>query len=636
MDFFNTADFNLEKYLKESYGSVDVLIDRAKKGELFSQIELGIAYGEGVQGFVEKDTEKAIGWLDTAVTNGCIFPSVIQRLGQLLDETAEPRNQRKAYDLYHKAALLGSTPAQLNLAEMYRCGLEGVVNEDIKEAFEWYKKAAGESTVEYSSETGGIGLLLAGTVNRIENAFSNSRQTALSSLFKHYLEGNCPEGRPQPTKAVYYLTKAAELGDTKAQRELGEICLTGSCEQIKDLKKARRWLEKASSSGDVRANQLLQQCGKDEDVLHDAPDISEEAIEQCHAIQEEKCKERADANRHPFAIYKPVAFSEEMLQKYLWSPTARTYLHAYKLVKEGLEILCKSDFTDEKGITLIAHGYLTEFSVLQAFPHMQNDLLPNIIQLCEKTLIKNPCFFEGLLLTIALHGLKLGESFEKITQDNRRIKMSIVNLINLIKKAEPNSLPSEDQYEFDKSYSSWLHVLYNYLAAIYCVDGLHEFSAEFFTTSLECCPSNFEAKRGIGFSLMQLYISKNSSEKLEFSSLNIKIQSVSFPRVLTWTKEELRKNAVKMLKEYLEEAPSCSRWYPNVCYYLANIASQSLEKNLQEFRMYFEMGQNAEENRLPFFQPVDLPIKDSMIPLYQLFANVQPPAHCGNKSLSKS
>ena len=48
---------------------------------------------------MEKDTEKAIGWLDTAVQNGCTLSSVMQELGQLLDFTGEPHNQRKAYDL---------------------------------------------------------------------------------------------------------------------------------------------------------------------------------------------------------------------------------------------------------------------------------------------------------------------------------------------------------------------------------------------------------------------------------------------------------------------------------------------------------------------------------------------------------
>ena len=256
MEFFNAEDFDLKSHFKESYGSVDFLIARAKKGEVRCQIHLGAAYATGIEGFVEKDTKKAIGWLDTAVQNGCIIPSVMKELGQLLDFTGEPHNQRKAYDLYQKAARLGSTSAQLNLAEMYRCGVEGVVDEDIKEAFEWYKKAAGESTIEDTTEMGSLGLLIAGTMNKIENSHDDLRQIALTSLYKYYLLGDCPEGKPQPTKAVHYLTRAAELGNTEAQRKLGQIYLEGSCEQIRDLRKAKRWLEKASASGDVEAKEV--------------------------------------------------------------------------------------------------------------------------------------------------------------------------------------------------------------------------------------------------------------------------------------------------------------------------------------------------------------------------------------------
>ena len=211
---------------------------------------------------MEKDTEKAIGWLDTAVQNGCTLSSVMQELGQLLDFTGEPHNQRKAYDLYHKAARLGSTPAQLNLAEMYRCGVEGVVNMDIKEAFEWYRKAAGETTIEYGTELESLSLPVFGTMNKILNSVDDSRQKALTSLYKYYLIGDCPEGKPQPTKTVHYLTRAAELGNTEAQLKLGQIYLDGRCEQIRDLRKAKRWLEKASVSSYVGAKEvgLIWQC----------------------------------------------------------------------------------------------------------------------------------------------------------------------------------------------------------------------------------------------------------------------------------------------------------------------------------------------------------------------------------------
>ena len=256
MSFNPKAGVNLEKYYKDSYGLIESLISLAKSGNISAQEDLGTAYSEGVENFVEKDVEKAIGWLNSAVDNGYVLPFTFTRLGALLDGKGTPHYQRKAYEMYQRGAKLGCAQSQLNLAEMYRCGVEGVVNEDIKEAFEWYKKAADESEVEATVGYGGIDRYIVGTMRRVGNGPSETRLDALRLLHKYYLEGDCPEGRPQPTKAVYYLTKAAELGDTEAQLKLGQIYLTGNCEQIKDVEKAKRWLGKAAASGDVMASQV--------------------------------------------------------------------------------------------------------------------------------------------------------------------------------------------------------------------------------------------------------------------------------------------------------------------------------------------------------------------------------------------
>ena len=219
-----------------------------------------MAYSEGFGDELPKDTDKAIGCLNTAVERGYKFPSILEKLGELLDLKGTPQYRRKAYEMYHRAAKLGCTTSQLNLAEMYRCGVEGVVNEDVKEAFKWYKKAAGEDASDVYSHLGVLGGLYAGTMKTMENAVCGTKHRALMFLYKYYLEGDCPEGCPQPIKAVYYLTRAAELGNTEAQLNLGQIYLTGSYEQIKDVAKARRWLAKASVSGDARAKQVCNEA----------------------------------------------------------------------------------------------------------------------------------------------------------------------------------------------------------------------------------------------------------------------------------------------------------------------------------------------------------------------------------------
>ena len=352
----------------------------------------------------------------------------------------------------------------------------------------------------------------------------------------------------------------------------------------------------------------------------------------------DKFRQRAEAKLHPFAISQPVAFTEEMLQQYDWSPTARIYLQAFKLVKEGLHILHKSNFTDERGITLIVHGYLTENSILQAFPQILNELLPDILKLCEDILLRNPRFFEGLLMSFALRGYKLVPE-EGCKDDSKRL-MCIMNLIEFIQKTEPNRPPCEEPFQFDKNYSSWLHVLYYYLASIYTISGATEQAAEAFENSLKCCPSYFESKRGLGYSMSELYASKLDSDKKDPSHespkefLRAKIKKPQDREVSTkyksWTAEKVRGTAVKALKEYLEEAPPCYKTYPNVCYYLANIAM--VDCRMPEFRYYFEQGQDAEEKRLPFFDPVNLPLKDIMAPFYQHFVNVKKRERCGNRA----
>ena len=353
----------------------------------------------------------------------------------------------------------------------------------------------------------------------------------------------------------------------------------------------------------------------------------------------EKLRQRDDADKHPFAICQPVAFSEEMLQQYEKSPTARIYLRAYRLVKEGLHILYSSNFTDERGITLIAHGYLTENSIIQAFPQIQTLLLPKILHLCKESLSKNSCFFEGLLLAFALRSYKTMKFSEESYECDTKALICLMNLINFIQKTEPKSHSCEEPFEFNKNYSSWLHVLHYHLATIYTLSNAMEQAAEAFENSIKCCPSYFDAKRGLGYCLMSLYASnmnskgKNPSQKLPkglLRPINWQPHGRDIAKYESWTAEMLRETAVKVIKEYLKEAPTCAKSYPNAHFYLAYIAF--IGGNMDDFRKYFEEGQDAEEKRLPFFNPVDLPLKDMISPFYQLFSNVKERARCGNKS----
>ena len=118
------------KFIRDRYGSVENLISRARSGAWEAQQDLGFSYSEGVEELsIRKDTDKAIGWLTSAVDNGSPYPSAIHQLATLLDvkgrEEGSSVLQRRAYELYHKAAESGCAHSQFNLAEIYRCGVEG-------------------------------------------------------------------------------------------------------------------------------------------------------------------------------------------------------------------------------------------------------------------------------------------------------------------------------------------------------------------------------------------------------------------------------------------------------------------------------------------------------------------------------
>ena len=378
-----------------------------------------------------------------------------------------------------------------------------------------------------------------------------------------------------------------------------------------------------------------------EDKQHTPSEPKPEAVNQSLEIMAEKLKQRSEAKQHPFAITEPTAFSEEMLSEFHWSPTARIYLHAFRLVNQGLEILLKSNFTDERGITLIARGYLTENSILQAFPYIPLSL-PDVFHLCEKSMQNNPSFFEALVVAFAFHFYELLKLSKETHITDQKKVMCITNVIDFIQKAEPNSPPAEDAFRFDQSYSSWLHVLYDHLASLYIIYDNYEAAAEAFENSLKWCPTYFPSKRGLGYCLLVLYTARVNPEKKDsvasekckpFQSEEQITEEREISKYRSWTTEELGDAARERLEEFLVEAPSCWKTYPNVCYYLAELAL--VKSDMKELKRYYERGQDAEEKRLPFLSRVDIPHKDLLSPIYQGLADLPERARCGNKACTK-
>lgn len=248
---------SLKDQIVSTYKSVSNLKAKAEHDKDWeAQLCLSRAYEYGVPELnIEQNLDFAIGWLESSFRNGNDIDHEKCHLGALYDTRGTIPDQRRAFELYLKTARAGVVQAEYNLAEVYRCGIEGVVYKDIEEAFKWFRKAAGEESddVDVDDQINSPALVIKGTFREIGIDF---KIDALKKLNKYYMIGECPEGKPQPIKALYYLKKAAELGDSEAQKDLGLAYLKGESGQPKDLNKATRWLKKAASNGDEEAKEV--------------------------------------------------------------------------------------------------------------------------------------------------------------------------------------------------------------------------------------------------------------------------------------------------------------------------------------------------------------------------------------------
>ena len=388
--------------------------------------------------------------------------------------------------------------------------------------------------------------------------------------------------------------------------------------------------------------QLLEECRKESEdsTANQDRKVNIDHLKQTMDIRREKLLQ--GLSQHPLAVPNPIVVNEEVLSGYPDSPTAQMYLKAYKLMEEGLKLLRSSNYTDSRGLYLFVQGYLTENTILHSFLLSAMER-KEIIGLATRILSTGePTCFEGVVVTYALMPLISMEPEE--SQKLQLAKMETLdNLIHLIQKAEPNSEPQVQLYEFDKCYSSWLYVLFYHQASLYTAEELFVKGAEAFGKSLEVCPSNLEANIGLGYCLFNASMASERDE--DFNKSFQKPEGRGETEKEEWYQQQYQTAAKKMeelhrdtdtwqrikklYEEYLEKSPKCAKKYPNACYHLAQ--SYMLRRNFPKMQEFFKLGQDAEQNRLPFLQPVDIGVKHSL----STFCELIPSARCSNPQCKK-
>lgn len=156
----------------------------------------------------------------------------------------------------------GDAEAQLKLGSMYATGAG--VNQDLKKAARWHRKAAeqGLASAQYQ-----LGLDFAegsGVKPDAIEAAKWFRKAAEQGLVQAQVElGRAYEnGRglsPSAVEAVHWFRKAAELGSAAGKYELGRSYLEGAG-VVKDTVEGLVWLRPAAEQGSALAQYRLGQC----------------------------------------------------------------------------------------------------------------------------------------------------------------------------------------------------------------------------------------------------------------------------------------------------------------------------------------------------------------------------------------
>jgi TPR repeat protein len=136
------------------------------------------------------------------------------------------RNDVTVLDSFHRSAELGYAPAQVVLGYLYETGT--IVAPDPMQAFDWYKRAAGQDDplaqwlVGYLIYTGAVPPR---DLNEASLWFQKS--AAHNDPFGQYLLGRVRLERKDYAGAAMWLQKAALQGLPQAQQQLGLLLLQG-------------------------------------------------------------------------------------------------------------------------------------------------------------------------------------------------------------------------------------------------------------------------------------------------------------------------------------------------------------------------------------------------------------------------
>ena len=266
----NVAGF--EAYKRSKYETaLKWLLPLANKNNTEAQILVGNLF-TGVIG-VNQNDEKTFKWYLRAAESG--NPRAQHLVATMLKNGKRiPQDFSQASRWFQKAAESGLAEAQWELGELYNSG-KGVeknidksikwhqrAKKNIKAAIKWYRPLALKGNTQAQITLAKI----------LESNFDESPDNRIKAgrWYKEVaLEAeNSANHADDPSEIQKYLLevhefhfKAAKLGNTQSQQELGIIYLFGKGVP-KNIDKAAKWLHQAANSGDMRAQMRMGELYK--------------------------------------------------------------------------------------------------------------------------------------------------------------------------------------------------------------------------------------------------------------------------------------------------------------------------------------------------------------------------------------
>ena len=295
-------------------------------------------------------------------------------------------------------------------------------------------------------------------------------------------------------------------------------------------------------------------------------------MEKYLRTMQEECMRQANDSCWVFAPEK-IFLDGRLLVKYQHSITAQNFMKAIEKYETGSNLL--RNYKKKSVDTESDCDYIKPAFENYVNGHMhENSLFGNIISKDTSNLVdqylklKPDDFMVEYLKVLFILTPSPSDQEKSLFSDYERTKLAIRTGELFAAKLKSSKIRTSERKKV-------LSELYYYLGSRYVASNQPERALDSFQKSFHLQRSNYSVLYGIAYCYREIEPEKSKT----------------------------------LFHQFLEMAPSCDKQFPNAYYMLATLFAES---NIDEALRYCALAEKAENERLPFLQPVQLAEKKMM------------------------